>query len=45
MVFCCRNNNYAFGYSGQKCSACSRVYIQKSIKNKFIERLVKKTKN
>ena len=35
----------AFGYSGQKCSACSRVYIQKSIKNKFIERLVKKTKN
>ena len=35
----------AFGYAGQKCSACSRVYIQKSVKNKFIERLVEKTKN
>jgi 1-pyrroline-5-carboxylate dehydrogenase len=35
----------AFGYSGQKCSACSRVYIQKSIKNKFVERLVERTKN
>ena len=34
-----------FGYSGQKCSACSRVYMQKSIKNKFIERLVQRTKN
>ena len=35
----------AFGYSGQKCSACSRVYVQKSIKNKFVERLVERTKN
>jgi 1-pyrroline-5-carboxylate dehydrogenase len=35
----------AFGYSGQKCSACSRVYIQKSIKDKFVERLVERTKN
>ena len=33
----------AFGYSGQKCSACSRVYVQKSIANKFLERLVEKT--
>jgi 1-pyrroline-5-carboxylate dehydrogenase len=33
----------AFGYSGQKCSACSRVYVQKSIKDKFLERLVAKT--
>ncbi|MDE1769562.1 MAG: aldehyde dehydrogenase family protein [Thaumarchaeota archaeon] len=33
----------AFGYSGQKCSACSRVYVQKSIANKFLERLVAKT--
>ena len=35
----------AFGYAGQKCSACSRVYVQKNVKNKFIERLVEKTKN
>ena len=35
----------AFGYSGQKCSACSRVYIQKSIKDKFVKRLVERTKN
>jgi 1-pyrroline-5-carboxylate dehydrogenase len=35
----------AFGYSGQKCSACSRVYVQKSIKDKFVERLVERTKN
>jgi 1-pyrroline-5-carboxylate dehydrogenase len=34
----------AFGYSGQKCSACSRVYVQKSIKDKFVERLVERTK-
>lgn len=33
----------AFGYSGQKCSACSRVYVQKSIAPKFLERLVTKT--
>ena len=35
----------AFGYSGQKCSACSRIYVQKSVKNKFVERLVERTKN
>ena len=34
----------AFGYSGQKCSACSRVYVQKDIANKFVEKLVEKTK-
>src|SRR5215216_3283822 len=34
-----------FGYTGQKCSACSRVYVQKSIKDKFVERLVERTKN
>ncbi len=33
----------AFGFSGQKCSACSRVYVQKSIASKFLERLVAKT--
>ncbi|MCP8320198.1 MAG: aldehyde dehydrogenase family protein [archaeon] len=34
----------AFGYSGQKCSACSRVYVDKRVKKDFIERLVKRTK-
>jgi 1-pyrroline-5-carboxylate dehydrogenase len=34
----------AFGYSGQKCSACSRVYVQKDIASKFVERLAAKTK-
>lgn len=34
----------AFGYSGQKCSACSRVYVQKEIASQFVEKLVVKTK-
>lgn len=34
----------AFGYSGQKCSACSRVYVHKEVKNQFVEKLVQKTK-
>ena len=34
-----------FGYSGQKCSACSRVYIHKKVRNEFLSRLVKKTNN
>lgn len=34
----------AFGYSGQKCSACSRVYVQKDIANQFVDKLVAKTK-
>lgn len=34
----------AFGYSGQKCSACSRVYVQNDIAPKFIEKLVAKTR-
>lgn len=33
----------AFSYSAQKCSACSRVYVQENIKSKFIAKLVKKT--
>ena len=36
--------NAAFGYAGQKCSACSRVYVQEEIAEKFIEKLVEKTK-
>ena len=35
----------AFGYGGQKCSACSRVYVQKEISEKFVTKLVEKTKN
>ncbi len=34
----------AFGYSGQKCSACSRVYVHESLKNEFLEHLVRRTK-
>lgn len=30
----------AFSYSGQKCSACSRVYVHESIFNGFIDSLV-----
>lgn len=35
----------AFGYSGQKCSACSRVYVQESIKEEFISKLSERTRN
>ncbi len=35
----------AFGYGGQKCSACSRVYVQKNITEKFIEKITEKTKS
>ena len=34
----------AFGAQGQKCSACSRVYIDKTIRQKFVDALVEKTK-
>lgn len=30
----------AFGFSGQKCSATSRVYIDKRVKGEFLDRLV-----
>ncbi len=33
-----------FGFDGQKCSACSRLIIHESIYDKFIEKLVEKTK-
>ncbi|MFO1535669.1 MAG: aldehyde dehydrogenase family protein, partial [Thermoplasmatota archaeon] len=33
----------AFGFSGQKCSACSRVYVHKKVAKEFTERLVKLT--
>jgi len=35
----------AFGYGGQKCSACSRVYVQKEVSDQFVSKLVEKTKN
>jgi len=35
----------AFGAQGQKCSACSRVYLNKSIRDEFVRLLVEKTKN
>jgi len=34
----------AFGLSGQKCSACSRVYVHKDVKEPFVEMLVEKTR-
>src|SRR5436190_2993468 len=33
----------AFGMGGQKCSACSRVYVQQQISKRFLEALVAKT--
>ena len=33
----------AFGFSGQKCSACSRVYVHKKVAKEFNERLAKLT--
>jgi len=35
----------AFGFGGQKCSACSRVYVQKDIAEEFIKKLVEKSKS
>lgn len=35
----------AFGFDGQKCSACSRVYVDNSVKEKFLELLVNYTRN
>ena len=37
--------NAAFGFGGQKCSACSRVYVQNDVAEQFISKLVEKTKN
>jgi len=35
----------AFGYQGQKCSACSRVIVFKDVYEKFLNRLVEATKS
>jgi 1-pyrroline-5-carboxylate dehydrogenase len=34
----------AFGAQGQKCSACSRVYIHKDVREKFVQALTDKTR-
>lgn len=34
----------AFGFDGQKCSALSRVYVQRSVARDFVDRLVEKTR-
>jgi 1-pyrroline-5-carboxylate dehydrogenase len=34
----------AFGAQGQKCSACSRVYISREVRDRFVSALVEKTK-
>lgn len=33
----------AFGFSGQKCSACSRAYVDVAVYDEFMDRLVKRT--
>jgi len=33
----------AFGFSGQKCSACSRAYVERPVYEEFMTRLVKRT--
>lgn len=33
----------AFGYSGQKCVACSRVYVQETVRDEFLRLLVSAT--
>ncbi|HEV2128304.1 MAG TPA: aldehyde dehydrogenase family protein [Thermomicrobiales bacterium] len=34
----------AFGFSGQKCSACSRAYVAREVYDEFMDKLVAKTK-
>ena len=34
----------AFGYDGQKCSANSRVYVERTVADEFVDRLVEKAK-
>ena len=34
----------AFGFDGQKCSANSRVYVERSVAREFVDRLVEKTR-
>ena len=34
----------AFGFDGQKCSANSRVYVERSVARPFVEKLVERAK-
>ena len=34
----------AFGYQGQKCSACSRAIVSEKIYDKFLEKLVERVR-
>ena len=34
----------AFGFGGQKCSACSRVYVDNKVKDEFLKLLVEYSK-
>jgi 1-pyrroline-5-carboxylate dehydrogenase len=34
----------AFGAQGQKCSACSRVYVHRQVRDELVRRMVEKTK-
>ena len=34
----------AFGFSGQKCSACSRAYVAREVYDEFMDKLVARTK-
>ncbi len=34
----------AFGFSGQKCSACSRVYVERPVYDEFVEKLTARAK-
>ena len=34
----------AFGYGGQKCSACSRAYLAPEVKDRFVKKLLDRTK-
>jgi len=35
----------AFGLQGQKCSACSRAYVHRDVKGRFLEALLEKTRS
>ena len=35
----------AFGFDGQKCSALSRVYVEKPVAREFVDKLVEKARN
>jgi 1-pyrroline-5-carboxylate dehydrogenase len=34
----------AFGFSGQKCSACSRVYVERAVYDEFMDKLVARSR-